>query len=263
MVRVERILAPNPGLYTGPGTNTYLLVSEDDVVIVDPGPIIDSHRSAIEAAVEGLQPTSVLVTHTHPDHAPLANPLAAGLGVPAIGYAPGPEFEPDRRLGDGDRLGFGRAELEVLHTPGHADDHLCILIGDALLTGDHIMGGSTVIVDRMGPYLRSLERLQGIDLARLYPGHGEVMDDPAAIIQEYIDHRLERERQILEAVREGAGTVGEIVQEVYADVDPALHRLAAHSVAAHLLKSAEDRLVDFVRPEGDPWNEVVGWRSGA
>jgi len=257
MARVERLLAPNPGLYTGPGTNTYLIVSEDETLIVDPGPVEDSHRAVILQAVVDLQPVGVLVTHTHPDHAPMANPLAGALGVPAYGYAIGPEFDPDRTLTDGDRLGFGSDSLEVLHTPGHADDHLCFLLGDCLFTGDHIMGGSTVIVDKMGPYLRSLERLQGIELNRLYPGHGDAMDDPQAVVADYIEHRLARERQILRAIEDGATTVGEIVEQVYADVDEAYHRMAGRSVASHLSKSAEEGLVVFSRPEGDPWDSPV------
>lgn len=257
MARVERLLAPNPGLFTGPGTNTYLLVSEDETLIVDPGPVEETHRAAILAAVADLQPVGVIVTHTHPDHAPLANPLAGALGVPAYGYAPGPEFDPDRRLTDGDVVPFGNDHIEVLHTPGHADDHLCFLLGDVLFTGDHIMGGSTVIVDRMGPYLRSLERLQQLRLDTLYPGHGEAMEDPQAVVRDYIEHRLARERQILDAVHAGAGTVGEIVERVYADVDPAYHRMAGQSVASHLEKSAGEGRVRFERPAGDPWSQPV------
>jgi len=254
MAKIERLLAPNPSLFTGSGTNTYLIVSHDEVLVVDPGPIELSHREAIRRAVADLQPVGVLVTHTHPDHAPLANPLALALNVPAYGYAVGPEFDPDRTLKDGDRVSVGSDQLEVLHTPGHAQDHLCFLLGDALFTGDHIMGGSTVIVEEMGPYLRSLERLQGLDLSRLYPGHGEVMDDPQAIVADYIEHRLAREQEILGAIDRGATTVGQIVEMVYTDVDEQLHRLAGLSVAAHLSKAVEDGLVSFTRPDGDPWD---------
>ncbi len=245
MTTVRRLLAPNPGLFTGPGTNTYLISSEDDCLIVDPGPVIAVHRRAILEAVSDLQPRGVIVTHTHSDHAPLANPLAGLLDVPAYGYAPGPDFDPDRRLDDGDRLPFGRAELEILHTPGHADDHLCFVLGDALFTGDHIMGGSSVMVEDMSPYLRSLRRLQPLQLQRLYPGHGEEIDRPQEIISEYIAHRLAREAQIISAIEQGAQTVGDIVEVVYADVDQALHPLAAFSVVAHLRKLREEKRLDF------------------
>ena len=142
---IRRILAPNPSLYTGPGTNTYLVSDGSEVVIVDPGPVIASHELEIMASIEGQTPVAVVATHTHPDHAPLANPLGRQLGVPVYGYQAGPEFEPDVRLADGQELTFGRSSLKAIHTPGHTPDHLCFRIGDTLLTGDHIMGGSTVI----------------------------------------------------------------------------------------------------------------------
>ncbi len=244
-MRVERILAPNPGPFTGTGTNTYLLVSGSEALVVDPGPLDRDHESAILSALDGLATRFVVVTHTHPDHAPLANPLAADLDVPALGYRPGPDFEPDGLLADGDHIGFGADVAEVVYTPGHSDDHLCFRAGGYVFTGDHIMGGSSVVVEDMAAYLRSLRRLQDPTLTRLYPGHGEQMDDPAAIIDEYIRHRLDREQQIVAAVKAGAGTVGEIVAVVYAEVDPALHPLAAMSVAAHLRKLHEERVLQF------------------
>lgn len=242
-VKVERILAPNPGPYTGPGTNTYLVISDEDALVIDPGPLDATHRAAIRSALTDLRPVGVLVTHTHEDHAPLANPLARELGVLAYGNAPGSDFKPDRVLTDEDRVGFGTEFVQALHTPGHSRDHLCFLAGDSLFTGDHIMGGSSVVVEDMGAYLTSLRRLQQIPLARLYPGHGLVMDDPAGIVASYIEHRLEREQQVLSAVKTGASTVMEIVQAVYQDVDPALHPLAAMSVRAHLVKLVADGAV--------------------
>jgi len=242
-VKVERILAPNPGPFTGPGTNTYLLVSGEEALLIDPGPLDRSHEDAILEALTGFRTRGILVTHTHEDHAPLANPLAADLGVPAYGHAPGPDFKPDLVLTDEDRVDFGSQTVQAVHTPGHSHDHLCFLVGDSLFTGDHIMGGSSVVVEDMGAYLTSLRRLQQLELARLYPGHGLVMSDPAGIVASYIEHRLERERQVLSAVTTGASTVMEIVQTVYADVDPALHPLAAMSVRAHLVKLIADGAV--------------------
>ncbi len=268
MIEVHRILAPNPGLYTGSGTNTYVITSQDECLIVDPGPIISEHRAAITNAVAALQPQAVLVTHTHPDHAPLANPLAAGLGVPALGFAPGPEFEPDGTLTDGSRVPFGRTRAQVLFTPGHSGDHVCFAVDEVLFTGDHIMGGSTVVIEDLSAYLRSLRRLQSLDWTKLYPGHGPEIDDAPSLIQEYIDHRLEREQQIVAALDDGAATVGEIVERVYADVDPALHPVAAHSVAAHLAKLVDDGVVGFTRrryDHGEPglWEEPVTTRAGS
>ena len=222
-MRVERILAPNPGPFTGSGTNTYVIVSEGAALIIDPGPLDRSHEQALLTTLSDLQPEGILVTHSHEDHAPLANRLGAHLEVPVYGYAPGPGFKPDRRLADEDRVGWGSEEVQAVHTPGHSDDHLCFRVGRDLFTGDHIMGGSSVVVEDMGAYLNSLRRLQQMPLDRLYPGHGLVMDDPAGIVATYIEHRLEREQQILSVVETGANTVMEIVRAVYVDVDPALY----------------------------------------
>jgi glyoxylase-like metal-dependent hydrolase (beta-lactamase superfamily II) len=239
-VRIERVLAPNAGPFTGPGTNTWLLESDGEIVVIDPGPISDAHLGAILAAVGRRSVTSVLVTHTHSDHAPLANPLARELEVPAYGHAPGPEFEPDLRLTEGSTVTVGGLALEVIHTPGHSDDHLCFLTGRLLFTGDHIMGGSSVMVEDMGSYLRSLERLQGLDLDRLYPGHGPEIEQPQEVISWYIAHRLQREQEVLEAIAGGAVDVDSIVESVYWNVDRSLRPLAARSVAAHLRKLEEE-----------------------
>jgi glyoxylase-like metal-dependent hydrolase (beta-lactamase superfamily II) len=233
-VEIQRILAPNPGLFTGPGTNTYLLGSSSDAVIIDPGPIDQQHREAILAVVTGYNVSGILVTHSHPDHAPLANPLGIELDVPVFGYEPGPDFAPDQLLGEGDSVDVGDKELRVLYTPGHSSDHLCFLAGDVLFTGDHIMEGSTVVVEDMVAYLASLRRLGEISLRRLYPGHGSMMDDPQGVIDEYISHRLEREEQVVRA-----------------------HPLAAHSVAAHLNKLVSEGRVRF--DDGDDlWRAFVG-----
>ncbi len=242
---VEKILAPNPGLFTGPGTNTYLVRSDSEIVILDPGPIDASHRGAIEAQIGNAVVAAVIVTHTHPDHAPLANPIARHYAAPAIGYASGPEFVPDELVADGDAVAVGDERLEVIATPGHADDHICLRLGRQLFTGDHIMGGSTVMVDDLVAYLASLERLRDIEIDRMHPGHGPAIEDPGGVIDYYISHRLEREREILDAVRSGSGSVGSIVEEVYRDVDAALHPIAAYSVAAHLRKLAAEGTLTF------------------
>ena len=256
-MEIQRLLAPNPGLFTGPGTNTYVLRSGGAVLIVDPGPIEPSHSTAIVEAIGTSEVRGILVTHSHPDHAPLANPLGRELDAPVYGYEPGPQFDPDVRIGDDATIPLGSDSLTVLYTPGHSGDHLCFLAGDVLFTGDHIMGGSTVVVEDMVAYLASLERLQGIALLRLYPGHGSVMDDPYVVIDEYISHRLEREEQIIAALRDGAGSVGAVVEEVYADIDQALHPLAAHSVAAHLHKLVAEDRVAFAE-NADLWGAFVG-----
>ena len=243
-MRIDRILANNPGPFTGPGTNTWVL---DDgggsVVVIDPGPVDSKHVRSIMESVGARTLIAVLVTHTHSDHAPLANPIARDMGVPAVGYAPGPSFQPDIRLLEGARFEVGDLELGVIHTPGHSDDHLCFRAHNVLFTGDHIMGGSSVMVEEMGSYLRSLEKLRGTGLERLHPGHGDEMGDPDEVIDWYLAHRLQRHEQILRAIEAGAGTIAEIVEVVYADVDSSLHPLAARSVQAHVtLLQDEERI---------------------
>lgn len=254
-MKIEVVLAPNPGPFTGPGTNTWVVTSHGESVIIDPGPVIESHIAAIRATVSSTEVRAVLVTHTHPDHALAANRLAEDLGVPAIGSAAGPEFRPDRLIADGEGVGFGGLEAVCVTTPGHTPDSVCFRVRDALFTGDHIMGGSTVVVEEMSDYLESLRKLHSTGLESLHPGHGPVIDAPDATIAEYISHRLEREGQILDAVGRGAGSVGEIVVDVYRDVDSALHPLAATSVAAHLEKLSFEGLVEI---ESEPtWDSEV------
>ena len=240
-MKIDRILANNPGVFTGPGTNTWVLDDgHGEVVIIDPGPVDTRHVKAVMKVVGTRKVVSILVTHTHIDHAPLANPLARDLDVPAVGYAPGPLFEPDERLLDGATLPVGQLDLKVVHTPGHADDHLCFRARDVLFTGDHILGGSSVMVESMGPYLKSLEKLKNTGLERLHPGHGPDMEEPDAVIDWYLAHRRQRHEQILEAVVGGYSTAPEIVQAVYTDVDPSLHPLAEQSVLAHLILLNEE-----------------------
>lgn len=253
-MKIERVLASNPGPFTATGTNTWILDGDGVVAIIDPGPLDPAHERAIVARLGERPVASVVVTHTHEDHAPLANPLADTLGVPAYGFGPGPGFDPDETLVDGSKIAVGTVDMEVVHTPGHAEDHVCFLADRVLFTGDHIMGGSSVMVEDMTRYLRSLERVKRLRATTLYPGHGEVIEDPAGIIDWYVAHRLERERQVLAAVRAGASTVPEIVDVVYREVDAALHPLAARSVGAHLRKLEEEGAVrwsaDTVVPVG-------------
>ncbi len=240
-MRIERVLANNPGPFTGPGTNTWLL---DDgagrLAVIDPGPIDAVHERSILELAGNRTIETVLVTHTHIDHAPMANPMARELGVPTMGFGPGPLFDPDVRLDVRDLVPVGAMHLQVVHTPGHADDHLCFRVGDVLFSGDHIIGGSSVMVDTMGPYLDSLRKLRGTGLSRLYPGHGEEMDEPDSVIDWYLAHRLQRHAEVYGAVRNGAHRVMEVVEMVYKDVDKSLYPLAARSVEAHLVLLCEE-----------------------
>jgi glyoxylase-like metal-dependent hydrolase (beta-lactamase superfamily II) len=247
-VRIAKVLAPNPGPFTAEGTNSWVVDSGGELVVIDPGPAIAEHFEAIIREIGDRPVSAIVVTHTHPDHAPLANPLAREFSVAAYGFGPGPEFEPDLCLSDGDSLRFGQETWHVIHTPGHSEDHVCLLVGRILFTGDHIIGGSSVMVEAMTPYLDSLRRLQGLDLERLYPGHGPEIAQPQEVIAWYLAHRLQREAEIIEAIGKGASDVGSIVDMVYSNVDLALHPLAARSVLAHLKKLADD---GRIRLEGE------------
>jgi glyoxylase-like metal-dependent hydrolase (beta-lactamase superfamily II) len=242
---IDRILAPNPGPFTGPGTNTYVVRHGGSALVIDPGPVIDAHAAEIVRVVGEDTAVGVLATHTHPDHAPLANPLARTLDVPVYGFGPGPSFEPDIRLSDGDSVGWAGADITAVHTPGHTDDHLCFRIGETLFTGDHIMEGSTVIIEDASVYLESLYRVRALGVARLEPGHGSPIDDAGAAIEEYIDHRLMRERQIVDAIRSGADSVDALVDVVYAGIPDTLRAAATHQVRVQLIKLSRDGAVWF------------------
>lgn len=246
-----RLLAPNPSLMTGPGTNTYLL-GADYAVVIDPGPVIESHLDAIlELCAGRLQ--AILVTHTHPDHSPAAAKLAERSGARLFGR-PAPQgrhqdqsFVPDRVLQDNEEFDEAGVCLRVLHTPGHASNHLCFLreTDGLLFTGDHIINGSTVVIDppdgSMGAYLASLTRLRNEALQRIAPGHGELLDEPLAAIDWIINHRLERERKIVAALADHPDkSCDDLTRVVYAEVDERLHPVAARSLLAHLLKLQQE-----------------------
>ena len=253
----RRILAPNPGPYTGPGTNTYLIHDGEQVAILDPGPIIDSHFAEIEQSLGELVPVAVIVSHNHPDHAPLANPLAQRLGVPSYGFAPGPDFSPDLMIIDGSAIAVGGGELIAVHTPGHTWDHLCFLVGSELYTGDHIMQGSTVIIEDAAAYLDSLDRVATLGAQRLRPGHGDTIEDAAAAIAEYIEHRRERERQIVAAVAAGAHTPAEITEAVYVGIPPELAPAAAAQVRVQLEKLISEYRLILDTPSATEMSVVV------
>ncbi len=248
---VTRVLAPNPSFFTGPGTNTYVIGSAAEVAVLDPGPIIEEHRQAILRAIGGRRVVAVAVTHSHPDHAPLANPLAAQCDAPAVGHSPGPDFSPDVRLADLGTLQVGELEMIAIHTPGHTSDHLCYVVDDVLFSGDHIMGGSTVVIEDAAAYLASLERLAGMDLRFCHPGHGPDLPDAAQTIEEYIAHRRMREGQILDAIRGGAHTVEDIVDSVYAEVPAQWRSAAAMQVRTQLTKLIDEGRVRWSEADGD------------
>jgi glyoxylase-like metal-dependent hydrolase (beta-lactamase superfamily II) len=288
---IRRVIAQNPSKYTYLGTGTYI-VGHGDVAVIDPGPMIDEHRDALAAALAGETVRTIVVTHCHGDHSPLAAWLRSTTGAPTVAFgphgavdeepdepdpedvepagaadAPDPhdepketldlDFDPDVRVTDGAVAAAGPGyTLRAVHTPGHTSNHTCFALEEesALFTGDHVMGWSTTIVSPpdgdMRAYVDSLRKVQGRADATLWPTHGAPVTDPAPFLQAYLDHRLEREAQVLEMVRAGVPKIVDIVDVLYADVKPELHKPARRSVLAHLVKLVADGQVacDTERP---------------
>ncbi len=269
--RVVRVTAPNPGMMTGPGTNSYFVGDPVDNrwALIDPGPVDATHLAALQAAAPG--PVHwVLATHTHVDHSPGAAAAAAAFGGaqvlgrrPAYPQGQDDSFQPAREPQHGERLPLGGGStLRVIHTPGHASNHLCWLLEEEqlLFTGDHVMQGSTVVINPpdgdMTAYLRALAALLDEDLRWLAPGHGFLVADPHAVLRALIAHRLKREAKVVEALRpRGAATLDELLPEVYGDTPPRLHPVARRSLLAHVLKLRDD---GRVAADGDRWR----WCSG-
>jgi glyoxylase-like metal-dependent hydrolase (beta-lactamase superfamily II) len=245
-----RATAPNPGMMTGPGTNTYL-VGTDRLVAVDPGPDDDGHLDAVAELGEG-RIRWIVVTHTHPDHAPGAAGLAQRTGAEVLGFSARDGFVPSRDVGEGFELHQPDFTLRALHTPGHASNHLCwfLVEEEMLFSGDHVMQGSTVVIappdGDMALYLASVRRLLDLDppIATIAPGHGSLIVDPAAALEGIIDHRLAREMAVAGALRAaGRATVDELLPIVYTDVRDELLPVARQSLWAHLRKLDTDGVV--------------------
>ena len=258
---VLRVVAPNPGPFTGPGTNSYL-VGETELAVVDPGPAIASHVEALARAGEG-RIQWILVTHTHADHSPAARLLREATGATVVGAsAPGDgrhdvRFRPDLRPCDGERVLLEGCAIRCIATPGHASNHFCFLMENTglLFTGDHVLGNVSPVIlppdGDMADYLGSLARLAELPLSQLAPGHGPVLDHPREVIESLIAHRLRREQKVLRCLSAaGAASTEALLPAVYEDVDPSLHGLALHSLHAHLIKLERDGLVSL---EADAW----------
>jgi glyoxylase-like metal-dependent hydrolase (beta-lactamase superfamily II)/8-oxo-dGTP pyrophosphatase MutT (NUDIX family) len=247
---VTRIVAPNPGMMTGPGTNTYL-VGDAERAVIDPGPDIASH---IEKILRFQPIRWILCTHTHMDHSPAAAAIKAATGAQVLGRPAPPgqdaSFKPDFVLENGQRIDLKGIALRAIHTPGHASNHLCYLLEETkmLFTGDHVMQGSTVVINPpdgdMRAYLASLEKLLAEDIAILAPGHGYLVGAPHKELRRLIAHRRAREAKVLGALgRLGPASLEELLPLVYDDVPARVHRVAARSLTAHLDKLAAEGAV--------------------
>lgn len=249
---VRRITAPNGSKMTGPGTNTYLLGC-DEITVLDPGPIYDSHLDAILAAGAG-RIRRIVVTHTHKDHSPLAALLAARTGAELIGtLMPEPDgfqdmsFHPGISLRHREVLKTAEFTLRAVHTPGHVGNHYCYLLEEEklLFSGDHIMDGSTVVIippsGDMRDYLDSLDLLKTLDIEAIAPGHGNLIPEPMKLIDALIRHRLMREQKVVTGMKKiGEGSLLDLLPVVYDDVDKAVLTFARYSLWAHLRKLERD-----------------------
>ena len=260
--RVVRLTAPNPGMMTGPGTNSYM-VGTTEVAVIDPGPDDAGHVSAL-ADLGGGRIRWIVVTHTHPDHSPGTAALARLTGAEVIGFDGRDGFEPDRSVSDGFTVAGAGFGLRAVHTPGHASNHLCWLLTEEgmLFSGDHVMEGSTVVIappdGDMVLYLESLRRLQVLDppVATIAPGHGSLLRDPAATLEGVVAHRLWREAAVAGALeRAGRASVDELLPVVYDDVRDELLPVARQSLWAHLRKLGTDGRAVSADPDDiqSPW----------
>jgi len=268
---IARVLAHNPSAFTYYGTQTYP-VGEREVTVIDPGPNLPEHVQALLDAVAGRPVVGIMCTHTHRDHSPAARPLADATGAPIVGCAPlaleavGPradeafdgDYRPDRVLQDGESIEVDGRRLAAVATPGHTSNHLCYALGDALFSGDHVMGWSTTVVfppdGDMGAYMASLEKLRKRADRVYYPAHGPAVTKPEQYVRHLAGHRLQREQQILRLVGERPREVPDIVASAYPGLDPRLVTAAGGSVLAHLLDLERRGLV--VRSE-QQWSKAA------
>ncbi len=240
---VRRVLAPNANYMTGPGTNTWL-IGDSDICVIDPGPNDAKHVDSIIAAAGRKKIRSILLTHTHSDHAPGAALLAKKTGAPILADPTRQRgVRLDGRLLDGAVVEGSGFSLVALHTPGHAPNHLCFWLEQegALFTGDNILDGMWSVISPnrggdMAEYIASLKRMRSLRAEWIAPGHGQRIEDPRFRINEYLQHRRKREKQILRCLGRGPSTIAEIVNELYSELAAPLRPVAGRQVHAHLLK---------------------------
>jgi len=257
--RIRRLLAHNPGPFTFKGTGV-TIIGQGHVAVIDPGPDDPHHLGVLRDALKNV--THILVTHTHRDHSPAARALSEWTGAAIYGFGPHGSgkaeegivieeggdmgFRPDVVVRDGDVIKARDFSLACVHTPGHTSNHVCyaLLEEKALFSGDHVMGWSTTVVappdGDMAQYLSSLKKLLDRDDAVYWPTHGGPIRDPKSFVKAYLEHRYEREAQIIASLRDGVWSIPEMVARIYVGLDPALRPAASLSVFAHLLQLTKD-----------------------
>ncbi len=251
---IRRVIANNPSAFTFHGTGTYI-IGEGEVAVVDPGPLDEAHVAALTRALEGEMVTHILITHTHMDHSPAAEPLKQLTGAKTYGFGPHgsgkPDMEleeggdmaftPDVEIRDGDVIVGNGWTVEAIHTPGHLSNHICfgLIEEKTLFTGDHVMGWSTTVVSPpdgdMSSYMASLEKLLGFDYHTYWPTHGPAITETKPFVEALIAHRHDRMDQIRDCLKDSPMLIPDMVKKMYTDVPEFLHPAAARSVYAHIL----------------------------
>lgn len=268
---IRRVVAENPSAFTFHGTGTYIIGHGDSVAVIDPGPLQDDHIEALKAALDGERVTHILITHTHMDHSPAAAPLKAHWGAKTYGYGPhgagkreqgvqveeggDMEFMPDVSVRHGDVIAGDGWTIECVYTPGHTSNHVCFALREekALFTGDHIMGWSTSIISPpdgdMTAYMESLDLLLGRDDDVYWPTHGTSIDDPKPFVRAFIEHRLQRERQIVACLEQGYQKIMDMVPVMYTDTDERMFGAAGRSVLSAMMRLVDTGRVSCDSPE--------------
>ena len=270
---IRRVTARNPSGFTFHGTGTYI-IGRKDVAVIDPGPLLEEHIQALKRLLSGENITHILITHTHMDHSPAAAPLKDFWGVKTFGFGPhgggignsqnteaggDKDFAPDVVCKDGSIISADDWTIECVHTPGHTSNHLCfaLLEENSMFTGDHVMGWSTSVIGppdgNMTDYIKSLEKLLGRKESTYWPTHGSSIDNVREFVKAFIDHRLEREEQILSCLRQGVNVISKMIPIMYSETDPSLHPAAARSAFAAIIRLVETGRVscDTTEPKID------------
>ena len=259
---IRRIVARNPNRFTFQGTGTYI-VGRGEVAVIDPGPELPEHIEVIQQSLKGEDITHIVVTHTHRDHSPASRPLQVACSAPIYGFgrperidkeiqkvqveeSVDTDFIPDVPVQDSGLVSGNGWTLECVHTPGHTSDHICYRFKEekALFCGDHVMGWSTSVIvppdGSMSAYMESLKKLLSFDDLIYYPTHGPNIQNPKVFVNAYIQHRLHRESQIIDCLKAGYETIGDMVPVIYSDIGSNLQAAAAQSMFAAILKLVDE-----------------------